>query len=131
MGLRLEALYDISRRGTPVSKTPILTHNITFHSIISLTFLKDMPLKQVSIVIFNVSLHQNPWPLAKCAMISKNTTQKDFSTYRFWIKQLCFSFYNANILQLNVAMWGSTCFGALVQCTSDSYAPVAYLTCFN
>jgi len=39
------------------------------------------------------------------------------------MKWLCFSFYNVYILQLNVAVWGP-----LVQCTSGSYAPVAYLT---
>jgi len=30
------------------------------------------------------------------------------------MKRLCFSFYNVNILQLNVATWGPIC--ALVQC---------------
>jgi len=44
------------------------------------------------------------------------------------MKQLCFRFYNVNILQLNVAMWVSFCFDALVQCTNGSYALVAYLT---
>jgi len=43
------------------------------------------------------------------------------------MKRLCFRFYSVNILQLNVAMWGPFCFGALAQCTSGSYAPVAYL----
>jgi len=42
------------------------------------------------------------------------------------MKQLCFSFYNVNILQLNVAMWSQYCFGTLVQGTSGSYAPAAY-----
>jgi len=30
------------------------------------------------------------------------------------MKRLCISFYNVNILQLNVAMWSPCCFGALV-----------------
>jgi len=44
------------------------------------------------------------------------------------MKRLCFSFYNVNILHSDVTMWGPSCFGALVQCTSGGYAPVAYHT---
>jgi len=42
------------------------------------------------------------------------------------MKKLCFSVYNVNILQLNVAMWGPSCFRTPV--VVNSYAPVAYLT---
>jgi len=44
------------------------------------------------------------------------------------MKQLCLSFYDVNILQLNVAIWGPSCLRALVQCTNSNYAPDAYLT---
>jgi len=44
------------------------------------------------------------------------------------MKRLCFSFYNVNILQLNVVMWGPLALWSLVECTSGNYAPVAYLT---
>jgi len=33
------------------------------------------------------------------------------------MKQLCLSFYNVNILQLNVAMWGTSSSVPVVVCT--------------
>jgi len=119
--------------GASVSKASILIHsyNITFHSIISLTFLKDMPLKQViplnnlsdvfekhaietslHNVIFKMSFHQSlhMWSLVKYAMTSKMGHMKisrrvDSKWSNYALVFITFTIKCSNIIGL-LLLWG-------------------------